>query len=272
MRQIRAVSAEQRPNPANAKPNTGNNLAYTFVCQDSAYKVDENKLDKEQRYYEEIIFQDKCIPTRSSNLHDYFNGLVWLQYPKTKAYLNQLHWHEIQGNSLKKRSPLRDRVTHFDECGIVLVTDLPDLKASLKGHDWQDVYVDKREHWFRPKHGIVPLHFGHANLEMLCKPFIGLTAKAMVINSESLLEVACSLLTHKYASESESLEKTALIDEALVAQLKKDKIFSEKGHLMPLPLLGIPGWHFEEQTSAFYRDQNYFMPHPSQRGTCDKRK
>ena len=37
--------------------------------------------------YEQYIFDTGQVPTRE-NLHDFFNGLVWLQFPHTKRRLN----------------------------------------------------------------------------------------------------------------------------------------------------------------------------------------
>ena len=39
--------------------------------------------------YEQFIFETGTVPTRD-NLHDFFNGLCWLRFPKTKQKLNQL--------------------------------------------------------------------------------------------------------------------------------------------------------------------------------------
>src|SRR5256885_7318982 len=33
--------------------------------------------------YEQFIFETRCIPTRD-NLHDFFNGLIWLRWPALK--------------------------------------------------------------------------------------------------------------------------------------------------------------------------------------------
>ena len=38
--------------------------------------------------YERFIDETRSIPTRD-NLHDFFNGLIWLHYPQTKRLLNQ---------------------------------------------------------------------------------------------------------------------------------------------------------------------------------------
>jgi hypothetical protein len=232
-------------------------IDYSFINQDSM---------KDSRYYEQIIFQDKLIPTRTGSLHDYFNGLIWLQFAHTKAYLNQLHWQDIKAQGLQRRSAVRDRITHFDECGIVLVSDLPELRERLAAHDWQWLFVENRPRWFQSRRGIVPLHFGHANLEMLCNPFIGLTAKALVIESPKLLLAANELHSGLGDTDSDRLGQTRIdIDRSLQDILHNQMIFDQKRAMLPLPILGIPRWHNQAQDSAFYGNANYFMPHPNNR-------
>jgi hypothetical protein len=208
--------------------------------------VDQDKM-QDLRYYEEIIFQDKCIPTRNNSLHDYFNGLIWLRYPKTKVLLNQLHWQDIKVMGHKKRTPKRDRITHFDECGMVLLTNKSALRQQLREHKWTELFYHQRDDWYKY---IVPLHFGHANLEMLCQPFIGLTAKALVIDSPALL-----------AAYHQDREKgQSVLDGYLAGEIESSGIFDEKGVLTPLPILGIPEWHNATQDLDFYANTDYFMP------------
>jgi hypothetical protein len=44
--------------------------------------------------YEAFIARTACVPTRD-NLHDLFNGLMWLSYPKTKRLLNTFQAQQI---------------------------------------------------------------------------------------------------------------------------------------------------------------------------------
>jgi hypothetical protein len=216
---------------------------YQFVDQDSM---------QDTRYYEEIIYQDKRIPTRNNNWHDFFNGFIWLTYPNTKALLNRLHWQDIQMLGHKKRTPRRDRITHFDECGIILLTNKPTVAQQLSEHQWHDLFYHQRSAWFED---IVPMHFGHANLEMLCQPFIGLTAKALVIESPTILKA--------YHENKEAGRKQ--LDIYLAEKIERDGLFDERGVLAPLPLLGIPGWHNATQDKSFYDNTDYFMPVRSKR-------
>ena len=44
--------------------------------------------------YEQFIFTTGQVPTRD-NLHDFFNGLVWLHLPQAKRRMNQLQAQAI---------------------------------------------------------------------------------------------------------------------------------------------------------------------------------
>lgn len=237
------------------KQKFATDLPYVFVDQDSM---------EDARYYEQIIFQDSIIPTRSGSLHDYFNGLIWIKFGKTKALLNAMHWQDIAILGHKHRTRMRDRITHFDECGMLLISDLPDLKARLAAHDWHWLFVENKHRWFQAREGIAALHFGHANLEMLCQPFIGLTAKVLVMTSTELLKLACESQAPSIP-EKVKREARQYLDASLLKILKDKSVFQQKGNLLPMPILGIPGWHFAEQSKKFYSNTQYFMPHPSQR-------
>ena len=65
--------------------------------------------------YEQHIFDTGSVPTREG-LHDFFNGLAWLQFPLTKQRLNQLHVAQIARTGIQPvRGPARDALTLFDE-------------------------------------------------------------------------------------------------------------------------------------------------------------
>ena len=70
--------------------------------------------------YEEFIFDHRQVPTRD-NLHDFFNGLCWLRFPRAKQQLNRLQAADIaQQGVLATRGPLRDALTLFDENAALL--------------------------------------------------------------------------------------------------------------------------------------------------------
>lgn len=211
--------------------------------------VAQQQLAESDLYYEQIIAQQHKVPTRCNNWHDLFNALIWLSFPLTKARLNQLHIHQISEHGLTPRTPVRDRITHFDECGVVLaVTDLAYV-APLAEHDWQQAFIGHRERWLPgTQQAIWPVIFGHANLEMLLTPFIGLTGKWLAV------EVPASFAQLPLA------ERDALLDERLLAAFAEQAPFAKRGRLKPLPLLGVPGWHAANRDNGFYQNTDYFRP------------
>lgn len=234
---------------------------------------DQSTFDADEgRYYETIISEDNTVPTREESWHDLFNALVWLQFPKTKKYLNTLHVKDIVSYGANPRTERRNRITHFDECGIVLAVEIPapsfkndqknqkqsatyiDNKLNavdvaqwlnaLANHQWLDVFIQSRSVWHNQ---VTPFIFGHANLEMMLSPFIGLTGKWLAV------PVAQGF------SELDKWEQRQVLDEAMLARLNELNDFNSAPLLKPLPLLGVPGWH-NDQTPAFYANKDYFRP------------
>jgi hypothetical protein len=71
--------------------------------------------------YEQHIGATGGVPTRD-NLHDFFNGLVWLTFPRIKVQLNALQAAQIALDGVgKSRGPARDGATIFDENAALLV-------------------------------------------------------------------------------------------------------------------------------------------------------
>ena len=128
--------------------------------------------------YEQFIFDTGCVPTRE-NLHDFFNGLVWLHFPQTKRRLNQLQAATIAADGVGAvRGPLRDALTLFDENGALLAAPDP-LWQALVARDWQRLFIDLRALWSEAQLTL----FGHALLEKLVVPRKPITAHGG-LNSE----------------------------------------------------------------------------------------
>lgn len=210
--------------------------------------VNQSELNNETRYYEQIIAELHQVPSRESSWHDFFNGIIWLQFPATKKLLNRLHVEQIQAFGLHPRTLVRNQVTHFDECGLVLVGTDPkarEIVNALKNHQWSQALMEEKGGWGSILH---PIIFGHANLEMLLNPFMGLTAKWLYIECPQL-EI----------EPIPSLENLALIDLALALHIEQNQAFASKGQLKPLPLMGIPGW-YKNQNAEFYQQTSFFRP------------
>ena len=219
----------------------GNVHIPSFVCQ--------SQLTESDHYYEQIIHEQHIIPTRPNSWHDLFNGLIWLQFPQTKRLLNQQHVEDIQLHGLSPRTLRRNNLTHFDECGVILTYQrdsiAEQLIKDLASHSWQSVFVENRLAWGKELNAFM---LGHANLEMLLQPFIGLTGKWLGLEVDN-----------QFSSLSYS-EQLQQIDELLVVQINQSNIFANKRPLCPIPLLGIPDVWDANKNPGFYRNTDYFRP------------
>lgn len=181
--------------------------------------------------YEQTVFECQQCPTREG-LHDFFNALAWLQFPLTKARLNQLHVAQIaQTGVAPARGPARDALTLLDENAALL--HAPDaLWQALVAKDWQRVFVDLRGLW--PRSRLVL--FGHALLEKLVYPRKPITA-------------------HVYPAYP-AIEDIATLDAWVAADVNADKLASKP--FAHLPVLGVPGWWPGNEVAGFYADPEVF--------------
>jgi len=88
--------------------------------------------------YETVIYDSGKVATRSNNWHDFFNALVWLNWPHTKAAFNALH---TRAGVTALRSRPRDALTLLDESGVVVACAEPALWDDLARADWHTVFV-----------------------------------------------------------------------------------------------------------------------------------
>jgi hypothetical protein len=183
--------------------------------------------------YEQYIFDTGCVPTRD-NLHDFFNGLVWLHWPQAKRRMNQLQAQAIAAQGVGAvRGPLRDAITVFDENGALLQAPEP-LWQALRARDWQRLFVDLRPLWGQARLLLV----GHALMEKLVCP-----RKPMV--------------AHVYPAPI-AIKGVADLD-AWLAQALQAAHWATKP-FVPLPVLGVPGWWAANQEAGFYDDTQVFRP------------
>ncbi|MDR6214195.1 DUF3025 domain-containing protein [Paracidovorax wautersii] len=181
--------------------------------------------------YEPFIFDTGTVPTRD-NLHDFFNGLVWLSFPQAKRRLNQLQAEAIAAHGVGAvRGPLRDAITLFDENGAVLLAPAP-LHAALQARDWQQLFVGLRPLWQQARLVL----FGHALLEKLVHPRKPITA-------------------HVYQAPV-AIESIASLDGWLAQALDPAHLATKPFN--PLPVLGVPGWWPENENFCFYDDSLVF--------------
>jgi hypothetical protein len=201
-----------------------NNKNLTFIKQDES-------LPFPKMSYEERIYHEGIIATRSNNWHDFFNAMVWHNYPKIKASINTIHYQELQRQVDNKRSRQRDLLTLFDECGVIVIAHSHYLEM-IRQHQWHELFVENKNSWLNGEIKIKT--FGHAMFEKYLNPYIGMTAQALL------------------------LDKTPNnIDEFIADGMLNKHLLLSKKELSPLPLLGIPNW-YPNQNSGFYSNKNYF--------------
>ena len=192
--------------------------------------------------YETHIAETGGVPTRH-NLHDFFNALVWLAYPRIKAALNarQAAAIDAAGGVGPVRGTLRDALTLFDENAALLVTADPALGDALRGFDWPRLLVAARGAWgARCEVRLV----GHALLEKLVAPYKSCTAHAWIV------EVSADYFGWPAARRAAHVD--ARVADALATRALTSR------DLSPLPVLGVPGWCAENADPAFYDDPAVF--------------
>ncbi len=204
----------------------------------------------EAQAYEAFIFETKTVPTRD-NLHDFFNGLAWLHFPRLKARLNALQYAEIAKLGVHRqggdaRGPVRDALTLLDENAAFLCAQRhAPVIAALRQRDWQTVFQTHRA--LLAAHP--PVLFGHALLEKLVRPYAGITAHVFPVQTDAVMTTA----TGAEASWLMSLES---LDQALAAQLQPEALHPKP--FVPLPVLGVPLWWPANENADFYTDRTVF--------------
>ncbi len=198
--------------------------------------------------YEHVVFDSGQVATRPDNWHDYFNALVWAAFPRAKAALNACHMQETALAGVMRtrgRGPVRDALTQFDECGMLVLGTDAGLLAAMARHEWLPVFWDARA---RVRATTRFLLFGHASYDQMRTPFNGLCAKVIYVS------VPESVLAMPVAAQ------VAWADEWLARRLADNGLLASPRDLSPLPLLGIPGVVRENAVRAFYEDTTQFRP------------
>jgi hypothetical protein len=186
----------------------------------------------DDRYYEVRVYETGRVATRPENLHDLFNALAWLAFPRTKARINALHAAQIPLEG-RTRGRLRDLLTILDEGGAIVQSADAELVEMIRGFRWKDVFWAERERVLRSMRIVV---LGHAVLEMSLAPWPGIACKALFAGP--------------------AIDPDAAAAEWL-AGLSSD---ATPALLAPLPIFGYPGWDPANDNPAYYDDTRYFRP------------
>lgn len=182
-------------------------------------------------YYEIKLFETGCVPTRPDSLHDLFNALAWLAFPRTKARINAMHAAQIPRET-GRRGRLRDLLTIFDEGGAIVCAP-PGLADAIRAFEWKQLFWERRDEVIRSMQVHV---LGHAVLEQALQPWPGITCKVI------------------FAGAGEDPDVQAA---SWLAALPAD---ATPRQMAPLPIFGFPGWFPGSDSAGFYDDERYFRP------------
>jgi DUF3025 family protein len=201
--------------------------------------------------YDPFIRETGVIPTRSRSWHDFFNACIWGRFARAKRALHAAQLHECRTRPGPTRTRRQDGLTHLDECGVLIASDRPELLDRIARLAWHELFVERRAEFIRH----VRVHcFGHAILEALRQPHVGLMSKALLWHDP--------LATRSGDSEPDDLART---DAWLARQLAEPAL----PRLHALPVLGLPGWHAANENAAFYACPAYFRVQPRAAGADD---
>ncbi len=195
--------------------------------------------------YERVVASMQ-VPTRHENWHDLMNALVWMHLPRSKRVLNAIQLDETEPRDPRNgRSARQNAAALFDECGVVVWSDTPQLLDHIRELRWKELFWERRNDLERHLRLIV---IGHGLLDILRAPYLGLVGKVLLQNCEpQLLQQPPAEFLRSVDGQLESRLWDALPSPSSV---------------LPLPLLGMPGWH-PEQRGEFYNNTSYFRPRRS---------
>ncbi|MDV6347069.1 DUF3025 domain-containing protein [Nitrosomonas sp. Is35] len=204
--------------------------------------------DAVEQRYESGIYLTGEIPTRTQNWHDFFNALVWQIFPQAKSVLNQLHYQaqlvELS-NQVRNRCKLRDAATLFDESGVIVVCSQAALIQLIKDFEWKELF------WRQRKTVLLSMRFfvfGHGLYEKALNPYAGMTGKAIIFNVPETF----------FAQDLPA--QLCAIDTMLALYLLQT--LSSTSDLVPVPLLGYPGWIGDNDSEFYYENKQYFRDRP----------
>ena len=181
-------------------------------------------------YYEIGVFRSGRVATRPGSLHDWFNALAWLAFPRTKARINAMHAEAIPREH-GRRGRLRDLLTLLDEGGALVACGDAALNAMLRAHEWKALFWSERARVLASMRLLV---LGHAVLEKALDPWPGITCKAIIIPAEGDPDAHAASWLRNLPAEATPRSLAAL------------------------PIFGYPGWLPASERAAFYDDARFF--------------
>jgi hypothetical protein len=196
--------------------------------------------------YELRIAATGEIETRPGNWHDLFNALAWMAFPRAKAAINAQHAAMLAAGGeaeARRRNPARDALALFDEGGVIVASNSPELLQRIVDFEWKDLFWRQRDELTRH---VRFMAFGHSLFEKMLDPFVGIIAKTVFLPVGS-----------DFAGLAPA-RQVALADAQLAAHFASRERFASPRAMAPLPVLGIPGWHPGTDSESWYDDRDHF--------------
>lgn len=204
------------------------------------------------RGYEQRVFDTGQVDTRPGNLHDLFNALAWIAFPRTKAAINARHVACLPSEG-KARGPLRDLLTLVDEGGVIVACareSLAEFESLVRDFRWQDLFWVRRARLLADARCVL---VGHSAFEKALAPYPGITCKALFLPAS------------RQELDGPTTSLVAAMDVAAAAWVLALPADASPRRLPPLPVFGYPGWLPGSTGPDFYADRRWFRAAPAGR-------
>jgi hypothetical protein len=196
------------------------------------------------------VWETGAVPVRN-NANDFFGGLAWLAYPRIKASLNRLLAGALAATEAgaPARAMQRDAATLLVEHGLVFACANDSLAIALRRFDWHSLFVSQRTATLMQTEAWA---VGRTLFDRLCAPAKAVIAQALIVPVDD---------AYFRSPLSERLE---IVDRRASAWLDHWPLLAPRD-LVPLPVLGLPGWCAENVDPTFYQDSAVFPPRRADR-------
>jgi len=128
---------------------------------------------------------------------------------------------------------------------VVILSSDESLLDHIRHFEWKKLFWQRRDELGRNLRCVT---FGHAMYEKGLKPYIGMTANAILLHvDQAVIDMSLN-------------EQLSWIDEKLAGIFDEGSRYTQPKDLSPFPILGMPGWIDENAAKEFYDNTQYFRP------------
>jgi hypothetical protein len=197
--------------------------------------------------YEARVARRAEVATRDESLHDAWNALAWLAFPRTKAALNAVHVEAGRVATPNARDRRRDAATLLDESGVLVACVDAALLAHWRSRRWREAFALEDA---RDVPTLTAVAIGHGLLAKLAAPFRGITGRALVLAVDP-------------AALPQGAEASATaLDAAAARAIAAHGATLAPEQLLPVPVAALPGWDLERLGARLFDDVAVFRPPP----------